>query len=75
MVIPLSLFRAPSDPARHAYSHCASVGRSNASPVFARRIPMKLPASTAAEAGHLAPAASPRIMPYETRSTGRAAPA
>ena len=43
------LFKAVVVPARHAYSHCASVGRSSVpSPVFARSFPMNDPASTAA---------------------------
>ena len=62
-------------PARQAYSHCASVGRSNPSiPVRARSFPMNESGSTAEDAGHFAPSPFPRIMSYDTLSTGRASP-
>ena len=40
-------FKAVVVPARHAYSHWASVGRSNVNPVFSCNFPMKDVASTA----------------------------
>ena len=78
MVVPL--FQAPAVPARQAYSHWASVGRSNLSPVRCRSRDMNEPSPTASEAGHVCssarrvePFAPSRILHQETCSTGRVA--
>ena len=63
-------FRAVVVPARQAYSHWASVGRSNFIPVFVRRMSMKELASTSSLSGQPMPLLPPRIISYETRSTG-----
>ena len=50
-------------PARQAYSHCASVGKSSSViPVRLLSRPMKLSVSTEDEAGHCEPDDAPRIM-------------
>jgi len=49
-------------PARHRYSHCASVGRSNPSrPVIFRSLSIKEPGSTAWLGGQFVPTEEPRI--------------
>ena len=63
VVLVVPLFHAPVVPARQAYSHCASVGRSKRRlPVLARRMPKKEVASTVFAAGHWLPSVVPRRL-------------
>ena len=61
ILMPYPEFNAVVLPARQAYSHCASVGKSNACPVFMRSRPKNEFVSTLRSAGQFVPAMVPRM--------------